>query len=556
MYYRPSLISEKMDSRRSFEFHTWMIARFIETSGSDKSFLSHYVIAVCYGRMITRMKYRVSKSFRDALKNLPPTFKFPGQIPLINTSTSNDRNFISFLLKVKVHLGLHTPIDNLVKHKDDLYNQETYVDFHSILCELLELLLKSLEELKDIHHNTKKTPSLEQLCNTTKAKIDFIATVGTLLRLLVKSRAVKRCLYSISGFLPDRAAGIKAKDDNKTDDDDDDGDERDRDDKEDELCSDEDEDEDGLYRDDNGDELERDDESDAVEQGSASIELDPKSQACLRSLNLGVVYFDAILVLSHFVKRQESEQNFPGGVNISIKVLVMPDSSKDSAMLSWKTLLQHETYFPGKPSPSAKEIVAFLESRASSIGNQRLSQNTTDNQKLSKKGQKSKKIPVLTGVSPESVLATLAVLRHDINDLNKDTFDTKIDEAVSSMMTLQYDDTSSGSTKYIRSIIQKLALAKTTHLNKVDAKDVIDDIMDMLRTLADNTRLERTLREGSPLDTGIGFKGSLHAEACVAAYCTFTEPEWFSHVSYFIIMFCSDILILLVVCCYTSSRCI
>ena len=37
MYYRPSLTSqEKMDLKDSFELHTWMIAKLIESSGTDK----------------------------------------------------------------------------------------------------------------------------------------------------------------------------------------------------------------------------------------------------------------------------------------------------------------------------------------------------------------------------------------------------------------------------------------------------------------------------------------------------------------------------------------
>ena len=49
-------------------------------------------------------------------------------------------------------------------------------------------------------------------------------------------------------------------------------------------------------------------------------------------------------------------------------------------------------------------------------------------------------------------------------------------------------------------------------MNKLEMKDEIDGIIEMLRTLADNTRLERMVQKGSPLDTGIGFKGMLHAE--------------------------------------------
>ena len=84
------------------------------------------------------------------------------------------------------------------------------------------------------------------------------------------------------------------------------------------------------------DELEGDHESDSVGQGSASIKFEPMSQACLRLLNLAVVFIDAILVLSHFVKTQNlSSVN----VTINIKILLLPCPSKDQSMLSWKTLL-------------------------------------------------------------------------------------------------------------------------------------------------------------------------------------------------------------------------
>ena len=112
-----------------------------------------------------------------------------------------------------------------------------------------------------------------------------------------------------------------------------------------------------------------------------------------------------------------------------------------------------------------------------------------------------------------------------------------------------------GSAKYTKSIVDKLqSLASGIYTEKGDLKTEIKVIMGMLRTLGLNAKLERMLREGSPPDTGLGFKVSLHAEACVATYCT--KHHWFSDVSYFIIMCCSDLLILLVVCSFATSRCI
>ena len=65
-------------------------------------------------------------------------------------------------------------------------------------------------KLKVMHHRLRgKLPSSTQLSNIME-KIDFIAVVGTLLQLLVNSQVIKKCLYSIIGFLPDRVAGIQA----------------------------------------------------------------------------------------------------------------------------------------------------------------------------------------------------------------------------------------------------------------------------------------------------------------------------------------------------------
>ena len=101
---------------------------------------------------------------------------------------------------------------------------------------------------------------------------------------------------------------------------------------------------------------------------------------------------------------------------------------------------------------------------------------------------------MLTEVSPESVTAVLAGLRHDIHHLNKETFTTKIDQAINSLTTLQFGDTTLGSMKYIHSIINRLKPAKGLYLNKLEMKDEINGIMEMLRTLVDNTRLERMLQ--------------------------------------------------------------
>jgi hypothetical protein len=464
----------------------------------------------------------------------------------------NDKRFIKEVKRLMEILGLKTPLEKLVKREDDLYNQETYVDFHKILYELLELFLSSLQGLRDTHHGLEgKAPNVEEVFQ----RIEFIAEVGGLLRLLVKSQAIKRCLYSIVEFLPDKAARVKTKVDNKTVvvDDDDEQDQNDE--------------EDSLYR------VEMDEDDDELglvgQEGSESIELQPKSRACFRLLNLAIVYVDAILTLSHFVGQNELDNNpgVPGTSNfsINIKILRLPDISKNSGMLSWRTLLKNETYFPGKPSPSANDIVQFLELLASRTGDQRSgsTRNTIDNQKSkdrksTNKSQKSNELHVSIKASPESISERLKDLPRHINKSNANDFTTKITEAILLLETLQYGDKTM---KYIEIIIKKLTVVSLRALSYQTIPDMrddsdIDDIFGMLRTLANNTKLERMLRKGSPLDIGAGFKGRLHAEACVAAHCTFTDPEWFQPVSYFIIIFVHVLILLVVYLEYTSSRCI
>ena len=77
-------------------------------------------------------------------------------------------------------------------------------------------------------------------------------------------------------------------------------------------------------------------------------------------------------------------------------------------------------------------------------------------------------------VSPKSVTAELAGLWRDIHNLNKETFTTKIDQAVDLLMTLQFSDTTPGSMKYIHSIINRLKPAKGLYLNKLDMDQIRD----------------------------------------------------------------------------------
>ena len=528
-----------MDSEDSFALHSWMIARLTEESGSDRQTFSRYVVATCYERMHQRMNYRVFQSFRNALKDLQTfEFHFPTTKDHQTRSYSKDTRFVEHLQKVHTFLKLNTSIDKLLEHQNDLYNKETYKYFHSLLYEILERFVESLDALKTFHHQPEiegKMLSSTQL-RTAKEKIDFILTVGTLLNVMVKSVAVKKCLQTIVTVLPDRvASGLKPKFD----------------------------DEDGPNELEGGDDLDGDDgleldelELDELEEDCAlepdgsqpiKVQLKPKSQAFMKLLNMAVIYFDAILRLSHFVK----DQNRTTNVKISAKILLMPTMKQDERMLPWETLLQHETYFPGKPSPSAKEILDFLkpipittnvddtstklDKRSQQSGKKsgkKDQQSGKKSQQSGKKGQpldkkslqqptsKNRQKPI--SVTPAGIAQDLAKLQHTDNS---DAFSEKIDSVIHLMETLRYGDAAPGSMTYVHSIVKKLQSVKNTPIYCPDKTDAeINNIIGMLTTLSDNVMLEGMLRKGSPLDLGIGFKGTYHCEANIAAYCTFKDP--------------------------------
>ena len=81
--------------------------------------------------MITRMNYRVSTSYRDAITNLPQNIELPERYPLNDASNSNDNRFITLLMKYTASglLRLSTPIDKLAEHKKRLIQSRNLCRF-------------------------------------------------------------------------------------------------------------------------------------------------------------------------------------------------------------------------------------------------------------------------------------------------------------------------------------------------------------------------------------------------------------------------------------------
>jgi hypothetical protein len=179
-----------------------MISKLLgQARNGPRSFL-FYTIATSYGKMITRLDYRSSNTFRDALLKVPPTFAFSKDFnyQASTTALDNDRNFLFELSKIGSHL--RTPITALTSRgPGDIYTKETCIAFHHLLCELLQLFSDQLRDLPNCQRLKSMTDTYE--------KIEFVAQLGTVLRLMVRGAAIQKHLQVIEDFLPSRATVLR-----------------------------------------------------------------------------------------------------------------------------------------------------------------------------------------------------------------------------------------------------------------------------------------------------------------------------------------------------------
>lgn len=290
-YYR----SGAEDTQHTYNTHIWMINRLL--MHSPRSF-SRYVVATCYLRMLRRMNYHLSLSFRRALKKAQE-FTFSEQYYDPSPSEkANDANFLSALPEI-ASLVNETPKLLETRGANNIYTSDTSTEFHLLLLELLEKFSEYLAALKDIQNSPE---SKEQILD----QLDLVIRVGTMLRFMVRGSAIKTHLKVIEDFLPKREDSTQGS---------------------------------------SGDE---DEELAPLDNDKSSA----RWKAGLDWLELMVTHFDAIQTLVRFTAHRPTIK-----IDIKILSLVPPDNK----MLPWKDLLNHKTYFPGdRPGAAAEDLIAFL----------------------------------------------------------------------------------------------------------------------------------------------------------------------------------------------------
>ena len=300
------------------ETHIWMLYRLLEglRSTDDLFVFLLYVIAACYPKMQLRMKnLAVSVPNRTALKEMPVyALQFSEQShPYKDDERANDFLFLSEILKIG---DFENKMPNLIREAKnaktlrysyhlDFYTNDTWIEFHLILCNLLEQFWDSLEGL-----NNLRSTDINEIIRSLVA----ISNIGSALRAMVRGGAIKKHLKLIANFFPDRPTVTKCVDEREDEEDE-------------ELCA---------------------VQPFALHQGQPL----PKWKAYSNWLALMVTHFDAVQVLATFVLKTPVPL-----VNLTLEDL--SPSQPDRTMLSWKRLLLH--HLPASSdSPSTEDIIDFL----------------------------------------------------------------------------------------------------------------------------------------------------------------------------------------------------
>lgn len=283
--------------------------------------LPEYVVASCHKKMDTRLNHVLSKPYLDFLhttSTLIDTAGFPGFTDEFSTSEyseqrlSTDCIFFSAVFPAimevlekdfpKLRLAAKKVDGTGSFNPYDVYNKDTYMEYHTLLCELVNHFRNGLQILSHLKKVQKKEDFLKH--------VQYVAILGDFLQTMVWGSVIDAHLKIIT-----KAAVIPTS------------------------CLEE------------VGSLEVDGNEDLYAFGVL-----PCWQAIREWLKLIVVHFDAIFILSSHMKRV-------GDPRVTIKVLDVPHPGIERC--HWKETLEDEKYFPegrknDKGNPSTSEIIEFI----------------------------------------------------------------------------------------------------------------------------------------------------------------------------------------------------
>ena len=349
------------------------------------------------------------------------------------------------------------------KEPFNLYNKDTCVEFHELLCEMLERFHKSLNGLKEIQKlKVTKRKDATWLDESDREEIMNhllkVTALGRTLRGIVRGSAIKAHLTTIAPFLEVKIGKFWPMVDVS--------------------------------------ESSSEDNSEFHLLKPYTIDINSRhgSEPLLpwKSfhdwLRLMVHHFDAVHVLDNYLM----ELNFsPIDTDISIKILY--PSFPDNLMLPWKEVLENEKYFPAIPltpdQPSVAELIDFLTSP------------TLDEDENSVKDIIGDVAAIKDKIKTRAIYMDLAFTM-DIQALTEGMDDLK-------------DSSSTGWKDYVVDILRQVAaLGKDSTTD--DRLSRLESISNMLEILNASFSFFKKMKPGDPLSTKYGFDGVGHCEVYAA----------------------------------------
>jgi len=434
-----------------------MLKSLLRLSKDHLETLQLYVVAADSSKMLARMVHPISTQYLTCFQRLKSrTFE-----PIDGASTKpDDGNDQLFLDDIPILSKLaNTKISNLGKMAQaakenkpfNLYNKDTCMEFHELLCEILERFHQSLNDLKDLRKLTftKRKSKLEigqSELDAIVEKLNQVLAFGRALRAIVRGSAIQMHLTTIAPFLEVKTGKFWP--------------------------------------------MPHEDDTEFHPLKPYSTDRRGEPLLPWKSyhdwLRLMIHYFDAIHVLDNHLMTLKSST-----VDISIKILY--PSLPDQEMLPWRDLLLNEKYFPliqhTPGQPSAAELITFLTS-PSLLEEGTSIQDLIHDVDAAKQKQERE---IKGGVGYDDFAEDVAVLIEWVKDLEDSSSDVWKD--------------------YVIAILKQVELlgGDVTPQGRLSR---LKDISNMLGTLKESFSLYKRLLPGTPLSLGKSFACAGHCEIC------------------------------------------
>ena len=485
--------------KRSFDTHIWMLETLLgklvgeRESRDDLKTFESYVIAASFPKMLHRMNGgRISKRYFDCLKRLESTsFEFLEQPDIETTiSTPSDQPFLNLIPTLDASTknlvpNLKTMAEKIATNTekpDKIYNKDTYMEFHILLCRLLIRFHTSLERLEALF--SANSNNLMDI----KLKLKTVSVFGRNFRAMVRGTTIDKHLKTIANLLDVDCGGSREMP-MKTE----------------ELKDDEEDEDEDL-------------EPYSMSQGGLL-----PWQSYKDWLRLTTLYFDAISILQKHVSKLPSEA--------AIDIKILAPSLPDKRMLPWKELLCHDVYFPKLigDSTSVEDLITFLTNNFDGfrVPEGTLNEREEGSSITTAKG-KGTRFKKNRGFDINLVIEAVKkiVNLQETSTIEMDGFNKDVDLVVDEMELLNnWSAPGCQWHEYATKVISpELKGLKDSNLSSQERLTQTRSVLEMFQTLRGNTLLYQQLREGTPLSRGDGFLGCSHCEVRIASLVSLSSP--------------------------------